>query len=342
MSTIKQIARLTGVSRGTVDRVLNRRGSVNPETASKVWEIAKAVNYSPNLAGKTLAVRKKQLKFGYILFGNKSGNPFFLDMAQGIETRAVQLEEYGVSVDIRHSAIDNPDQQARLMDELVRDGASGLAVTPINHPTVAERIRILSRRGIPVVTANSDLPHSGRIAYVGSDYYKSGETAAGLLALVCGGEARVGVVIGSPRVLCHSERVAGFSRRLAEAYPGMAIAGTAVNNDDDLESFVMVRRLLEEHPETDALFLAAAGVPGACRALKDAGRAGRVRVVSYDAGSATRELVREGVIAATIAQEPFIQGSRPLEILLDFLGMGVKPEKELNYTDIEIKIRENL
>ena len=45
MATIKQIAELAGVSRGTVDRVLNNRGSVNANTAARVREIAEKLNY---------------------------------------------------------------------------------------------------------------------------------------------------------------------------------------------------------------------------------------------------------------------------------------------------------
>ncbi|MEI3526043.1 MAG: LacI family DNA-binding transcriptional regulator [Eubacteriales bacterium] len=45
MTTIKEIADLAGVSRGTVDRVLNNRGAVNPKTAEKVMKIAQAMNY---------------------------------------------------------------------------------------------------------------------------------------------------------------------------------------------------------------------------------------------------------------------------------------------------------
>ena len=61
MATIKEIAALAGVSRGTVDRVLNNRGSVNPSTAEKVREIAIALDYRPNTAGLVLAASKKRL-----------------------------------------------------------------------------------------------------------------------------------------------------------------------------------------------------------------------------------------------------------------------------------------
>ena len=46
MATIKEIAALAGVSRGTVDRVLNNRGSVNPATAEKINEIAKGYRFN--------------------------------------------------------------------------------------------------------------------------------------------------------------------------------------------------------------------------------------------------------------------------------------------------------
>ena len=62
MATIKQIAEKAGVSRGTVDRVLNNRSGVNEETARKVLEIAKLLNYKPNKAGKALAAQKNKFQ----------------------------------------------------------------------------------------------------------------------------------------------------------------------------------------------------------------------------------------------------------------------------------------
>ena len=81
MTTLKEIADLAGVSRGTVDRVLNHRGSVNPKTAEKIMNIAQALDYQPNRAGTALAAQKKKLKLGVILFS--TSNPFFADVLKG-------------------------------------------------------------------------------------------------------------------------------------------------------------------------------------------------------------------------------------------------------------------
>ena len=83
MPTIKEIAELAGVSRGTVDRVLNKRGGVNPTTEEKVLEIAKALNYKPNLAGTILAAQKKRLMLGVVLLG--VGTPFYDDVGCSAE-----------------------------------------------------------------------------------------------------------------------------------------------------------------------------------------------------------------------------------------------------------------
>ena len=59
MATIKEIADLAGVSRGTVDRVINNRGDVNRETAEKIRAIIKQLGYKPNPAGMALDAQKK-------------------------------------------------------------------------------------------------------------------------------------------------------------------------------------------------------------------------------------------------------------------------------------------
>ena len=99
MATIKEIAELAGVSRGTVDRVLNNRGSVRAKTAEKILEIAKALDYKPNKAGLTLAAQKRRLKLGVIIFENS--NPFFDEVMKGVRYQQQRLNGYNCSVLVR-------------------------------------------------------------------------------------------------------------------------------------------------------------------------------------------------------------------------------------------------
>ena len=293
------------------------------------------------LAEKTLSEEKNHFKFGYILFTCTSSNPFFLDVVEGIASRAAELRESGVTVEIRYCTVDDPDLQVRHIDDLLKSGIVGLALTPINHPTVVDRIRALTEEGFPVVTANSDLPGSGRLAYVGSDYFKGGETAAGLINLFCAGRVCAGIVTGSPLVLCHSERIEGFMSRIEKAYPDITVAGTEACYDDDLESYNVTKRLLKKYPAINALYVVAGGAIGSCRAIEELGLTGRIKLISNDA-AAEYDLINSGAITATITQEPFVQGSKPLDILTDYVNKGIKPANQIFNTAIDIKILENL
>ena len=191
MATIKEIAELAGVSRGTVDRVLNNRGAVSEQTARKVLDIARALQYRPNRAGIVLAARKRNLKIGVILFDN--GNPFFDEVLDGVQKKARELEDYNCCVSVRRVGFD-PDAQLAAMEEMAADGASGLILSPCNDPGIRDKINELDARGIPVITTNTDIENSARLAYVGCDFYRSGQTAAGLMHLIGKPPVRAGII----------------------------------------------------------------------------------------------------------------------------------------------------
>ena len=83
MVTIKKIAELCGVSRGTVDRVLNGRGRVKPETAEAVMNMVKQLGYKP-IRPASLAARRHRPIVGVIL--NSEAMPFSMKFIRGIET----------------------------------------------------------------------------------------------------------------------------------------------------------------------------------------------------------------------------------------------------------------
>lgn len=65
-------------------------------------------------------------------------------------------------------------------------------------------------------------------------------------------------------------------------------------------------------------------------------------MIAFDKVPTTKALVKKGVIAATICQQPRLQGSKPLTLLFAYLTTGELPEKEYNYVAVDIRIRENI
>jgi LacI family transcriptional regulator len=339
MATMKEIAQLAGVSRGTVDRVLNHRGIVNEDTEKKVLEIARLLNYQPNKAGMALAAQKKKLKIGVLLFG--ADNPFFDEVIDGLTAKLAELSIYGCSTLERRIPFDLETQLATI-DELAAEEIHGLILSPYNDPKVQEKIDALWEKNIPCVTVNTDLPSSRRIAYVGSDDAKCGRTAAGLLKLLTQGQGTVGIITGSLNVLSHQERVQAFAAHLAKTAAGIRIADVVECYDDDYKSYEAVNALLAAHPEITALYFAAAGVYGGCKAVLNASLPVPLTIISFDAVPSTRDMLQQGIISATICQQPQEQGARSLSLLVDYLLTGKLPEQSLIHMDLNIKIKESL
>lgn len=338
MATIKEIAELAGVSRGTVDRVLNHRGQVNPEKEKKILEIADLLHYQPNKAGVALAAQKKKYVIGVLLFGED--NPFFDDVMAGLRLKARELSIYGCTVLEKHITFDL-QAQLQAMDELAAAGINGLILSPYNNEQIQNKINTFQHNGIPCVTVNTDIPDSERIAYVGSDYYKCGRIAAGLLKLMVSDDTKVGIITGAHNVLCHEERISGFSDYFKEQHSHVKIIDIIENHDDDYKSYEAVSRMLKMHPDLDALYFTAAGVYGGCRAVLNAALPTPPKIITFDAVSSTKEMLQKGIINATICQNPTEQGACSLAVLIEYLLTGKLPEQTCIYMEPDIKIKES-
>lgn len=341
MVTMQHIAQLANVSRGTVDRVLNNRGAVSKETAKKVREIAASLNYTPSKAARSLAAMKRNIKLYFIMW-DPNINDFFQQVLEGAQKAAADLQNYGVTVKFLYSHFDNVEEQNALLSQAVAGNASGIAIAGVNAPSTAAKIRKIQESGIPVVTVNSDISDCNRLAFVGSDSVNGGEIAAAMIRMITQGTAQVGIIIGSHNSSCHMARVSGFKRNIEKNAPNIHIVKVAENMDEDFESFSVTKDLLKEHPEINTLFLTGAGVYGACRAVESAQLETPPLIICYDCTKNTQTMLKKGVITASICQHPEIQGSKPLEILFNYIALGILPESENYFTKAEILIRESL
>ena len=336
--TVKQIAELAGVSRGTVDRALNGRGNVRPEVEKRILQIAEEMGYTPNRAGKALAYQRKNLSFGIV--ANAHGNEFFDDLLKGAQTAADEYSDFGLSLKIAGGRRYDVTQQLQQLSDLQAAGVSGIAISPINLPEVERKINELVAAGIKVITVNSDIENTGRLCYVGCNYYQSGITAGGMLRLMRPEGVRAGIVTGSIRMLGHNRRMKGFSDAVKQL-PDSAIADVCESLDEQEVAYEETRKMLMAHPEINTLYFAAAGAVGGMQAAVDLGLQG-LTVISCDDTQEIRRLVRAGLIQATVCQEPFRQGYRAVQILFDAVVNNIPLAEEFCYMDNIIRIQENL
>ena len=334
----KDIAALAGVSRGTVDRVINNRGNVKPEIEQQIRKLLQEVEYRPNKAGKALAAIRNPIKIGVILASE--GNPFFDDVLTGIRAAAAEYGDFGLEVLLKTARGYDVAEQLRLIRGLREAGINGLAIAPINDPAVVAAINEASEAGIKVISLNQDVIGSKRICYIGSDYNKCGEIAAGLLGLLRE-DAKVAIITGSRRMMGHDQRIRGFAHVAEQRYPRMQIVAVAENNDDEEQSYQAVKKILTGGVDVNAFFFAAAGIAGGIRAVRDTVGAPMLTITVDNTPEICR-LLKEGWIKATIGQQPISQGYRAIETFYKILANGEEPAGEFLYVNNEIYIRENV
>lgn len=338
--TAQQIAELAGVSRGTVDRALHNRGRVNPEVAAKIHKIAAELGYKPNLIGQALVKSRREFKLGAILQSTET--PTMQIVRAGVQRAAEELAASGVELIMRENRGLDTEMVLEHIEELVSQGVQGLAIAPNNSPEIRQCIDELYEQGIPVITLNSDAPGSRRLAFIGMDNYRAGQTAAGLLRLMLPEGGKVLPLAGHLNNTAHNNRLNGFMDTInSETGNEIELLAFQPCFDRDDYAHEITQHALRANPDLTGIYVASNGQVGACAAVEEEGRKGKVKVVAFDLNPMNMELLQSDSLSFVLDQKAFEQGYRPPFLLFDYLQNRKAPEKELLYTDIAIKTKFN-
>lgn len=338
--TQAQIAKMAGVSRGTVDRVINKRGHVDPEVEARIKKIAEELGYERNKAGSMLVRSKRPLRIGVLIQSVKT--PFMALVLDEIYKAEKKLQKMGAEITILKRDIIDLEGQLSDLKKLEENGVDGIAMTPVEDERIFERIDELNSKNIPVVTFNTDMPGSKRLCYVGQDNYLSGRACAGLMNTLLNGNGKVLMISGHFSSLSHRRRIDGFQSEIMSRYPGISLLPLERGNDDRQVCYDIVRHVLSGKEHIDGIYLAANGQAGVCDALRENGIHEGIRFICHDIFDDTMRGLRDGTIDFVIDQDAKRQATEPLDVLVDYLLAGEVPENEYSLTPIDIRTEYNI
>ncbi|MDR0362969.1 MAG: LacI family transcriptional regulator [Planctomycetota bacterium] len=203
MPSIKDVARLAGVSVMTASRVINVSGAVAPHTKSKVMRAVNELGYRPNLTARSLRMRRSEL-FGLLLPDIE--NPVFASLAKYVEEAA---HGYGYSVMLGNTWED-PEREAKHFELMMARRMDGIIMSPVSSAN-----EDLIRNSVaPVVLLDRSLDHSPSPS-VRVDGREVGRLAARHLASL--GHEHFGCISGPLHIDLFAERVEGFREELSRA-----------------------------------------------------------------------------------------------------------------------------
>ena len=272
----------------------------------------------------------------------KVAHPWFDEVNNGAQAQAEILSrELGVEivVDYMPPSICDIVEQNAILENAAKSRPSGIAIDPVDvvdHMTAINRVR---DQGIPVVLFDSPSP-DGSITSVGNNFAQQGVIAAERLAKLIGYTGKVAVMQGYPTAPNHKERYEAQVEVL-KRYQNITVVDGGIDNDDIETARQQASSVLESHPDLSGyLCCDASGPVGIATAIKEAGKAGKVKVVSMDGIKPILDAIKQGVIDSSSATIPKMQGSMSV-LMLWQASLGVQIPQTID-TGIDVITQDNV
>ena len=244
-ATIRDVAKICGVSVSTVSRVLNGYTDISEETAGKVYEAIRKLDYVPNNTARMLSKKNTRI-IGLTIPDIK--DPFFSENAAGAENL---LLENGYQ--IFYGNMDRSgEKMLRFLQQARQMRFDGLIITP--DAWTEELLDTLRKSGIPVVSLRRRPPQSSGVPFVDNDHYKS---AMEMMAYLTGlGHTKIAHImlptcIGEIRREGYRDfcRIRGIEAR------DVKIDLPANKLDQARENgYLAMKEILDKYPDTTAVF----------------------------------------------------------------------------------------
>ena len=328
-ATIKMIAEQAGVSIGTVDRVLHNRPYVKAEVRERVLRVMEELDYRPNQMASALATSGTARRLAVV---QPEWDPYVGEaMDRGVARFREERRDYNLTVDIRSYKPGDTGACLKQMDQVVENGAQGIALCASDCGAVRAKLEDLKARRVPVVTFNSDIPGGARLCYVGEDAHRAGRIAGEIAAKFLRPGEPLLLVYAGLDYAGHKARADGFLERLGELGFRREDCRVAATHNDYGETLAAVTAALEAEPDLGYVYMANLSVPACVEAIRRCGRTGRVHVLSHDSGPEIRRFLKEGLVDFTIDQNLVYQSYQSLDLLFRAVAERKQPEREFFY-----------
>ncbi|MDT7948685.1 MAG: ribose ABC transporter substrate-binding protein RbsB [Thermoflexus sp.] len=281
---------------------------------------APATPAAPSATATPAAAQPKEIVLGLSL--STLNNPFFVTLKEGAERAAAQ---YGVKL-IVVDAQDDPAKEAANIEDLIQKKVSALLINPTDTKAVVPSIQKANQAGIPVFTVDRAAEGGEIVSHIASDNVAGGRMAAEFLCKALNGKGKVVELEGIPGTSAARDRGKGFNDYLKEKCPGLEVVARQPADFNRAKGLQVFENILQAQPQIDGVFAHNDEmVLGAIQAAEAAGRTGII-FVGFDAIDDAVKAVKEGKLAATVAQQPAEMGRLAVEMAVKYLR-GEKVEK---------------
>lgn len=250
--------------------------------------------------------------------------PFFIALRQGAEESAAL---HGARIITAENPHEDPEKQAAGIRRLADEGIDVLLLNPTaNSQQLIPVIEELHSQKIPVITVDRPMAGGPVTCHISSDNVAGGRMAGEFLAETMGREGKIVEIEGVPNSSAAIERGRGFNEAIGN-YKGIVVVARKPADFNRTMAKAVFLQILNEQPEIGGVFAHNDDmILGAIDAAKEAGRAGPIIFVGFDAIGPAVDAVEAGDLEATIAQQPADMGRLGVETAMKCVkGENVPP-----------------
>jgi ribose transport system substrate-binding protein len=251
-----------------------------------------------------------------IVFVTNNASDFWTIARKGTEKAQAELPNIKIEFQI------NPDGSAagqqRLVDDLLATGIAGMAISPVDPKNQTQMINRAADQAL-VFTQDSDAPNSKRACYIGTDNEAAGRQAGELVKEALPGGGQIMVFVGMIDAQNAQDRYRGLKKALEGS--NVKIINILTDETDRVRAKSNAATTLINYPDIAGMVgLWSYNGPAILSAVKEAGKIGKVKIVSFDEEDETLAGVKDGAIYATVVQQPFEFGYQSMIKLAKAIG----------------------
>ncbi|MGF1560394.1 MAG: substrate-binding domain-containing protein [Flavobacteriaceae bacterium] len=335
--TIKDIAKLAGVSKGTVDRVLHGRGKVSDEANQKIKQVLKEIDYHPNPIARNL--KNNRIYRICVLLPDPNFDPYWIPANEGIDDAIIEFKPFGLMVEKFFYNTGQRNSFVEEADNAVRSAPDAILMAPVFHKESLQVFEKCQKKQIKVAFFNNYIDIFNTENFIGQDLTQSGRVAASLIDKMETGNSTI-VILHIDEEAHMRQKENGFKEYFEEQKDVRHTLITYSLNSIDNEHFKKnIADFFEKHPTVSSIFVTNSKAYLLIDAIR--GLSKNMIIIGYDLLEENIAYLENGKIDFLIHQKPKRQAYLGVVNLADYFLFG-KPIQRRNLLPIDIITAENV
>ena len=261
------------------------------------------------------------------------GDEFYISMQCGAEAEAAKL---GVTVSTQGPQKFDPTLQKPILDSITATKPDALLIAPTDVTAMQQPLKVASDAGIKVVLVDTTTEDpSYATSAIASDNEGGGKAAFDAIKQLNPNGGKVMIMSVDPGISTTDARAKGFEDAV-KADSKFEYLGIQYSHNDPATASNLMSSALQKDPDIVGVFAANLfSAEGTATGVRQAGKTGTVKIVSFDAGPNQVKALKEGTVQALVAQQPGTIGQYGVDMAVAALDGGeVSPKVQTGFTTI--------